>query len=86
MIAAQRIEWPAGTRVRCVDATYCTHIVDGGTYRLKVPYRRGDGFVYLRGIPEAYCAHRFKPIVRVKMGRAEAPVALDPFLRSFASC
>ena len=75
-------EWPAGTRVRCVDG--------GGPF---VPLTAGENYtvrvwtdapvpgVMVAEVPGRYYAHRFKPVVRVKMGRRELsrPLRLHGF-------
>ena len=64
------MSWPVGTRVRCVDG--------GGPF---VPLTAGENYtvrvwtdapvpgVVVAEVPGRYYAHRFKPVVRVKMGR-----------------
>ena len=87
-------EWPAGTRVRCVDnSSVFWALTVGREYVVKVKGARND-FVYLfaddeGADPFGYRHQRFKPVVRVPMGRAPAPffsltTDLDGFFRSFA--
>jgi hypothetical protein len=96
--AAQRIEWPAGTRVRCVrEVEGVVRLGDEGV----VLRTSGDRVIVEMShwVIQGYRS-QFKPIVRVKMGRRVEPKPIDPshlflinydcstdpFLRSFASC
>lgn len=57
-----------GMRVRCVDAGATRrNLVQGEEYTV---CDGGSEFVALKGIGGLFCVSRFKPIVRVNMGRA----------------
>lgn len=58
-----------GMRVRCVKAGGNTAIFTGHEYEIKEA-DRSNTFLRVRGSPQLYFVWRFKPIVRVKMGRA----------------
>jgi hypothetical protein len=66
---SNEIEWPAGTRVRCVDANsdWSEKLRHGENYRV---VSNNMGSVRVEGIDFFYVERRFKPIVRVPMGRA----------------
>jgi hypothetical protein len=61
-------DWPAGTRVRCVDARNYQIIKVGAEY--VVDYV-SDSFVNITAHVGGYWPARFKPVVRVPMGRRQ---------------
>lgn len=64
-----RGEWPAGTRVRCVDAYGRSKISVGSDFIVRTP--KEDGCIQIQGDSSGwYDVSRFKPVVRVPMGRA----------------
>lgn len=60
-----------GMRVRCAVPDLCRYLATGGEYTVK-ELLNDNRYVYLREIYGSWQASRFKPIVRVKMGRAVA--------------
>lgn len=62
-----RGEWPAGTRVRCLRQTSDDRITVGADYTVKHTER---DLVVVNETWGAFMRTRFKPVVRVPMGRA----------------
>lgn len=67
-------QFEPGMRVRCVDARNFRCLSEGKEYKVHATYTAHDGAVVrihrIWGL--LFYANRFKPIVRVKMGRAAA--------------
>lgn len=64
----QQIEWPSGSRVRCIDPDGHSNLHLGKEYTVQ----RCDSsarWVEIVGLKDGFYAIRFKPVVRVKMGR-----------------
>jgi hypothetical protein len=69
MTAPQRIEWPAGTRVRCVTENGAVLLHQGCEYVTATGPSDSNSFVRLYEVAGTYHMLRFKPIVRAPMGR-----------------
>ena len=70
-----RGEWPAGTRVRCVDDTGTRYpLVEGAEYSIvRIQQDQFDCWAHLWEIPSTlgFFPKRFKPVIRVPMGRKD---------------
>jgi hypothetical protein len=71
-----------GMRVRCIDASSHTAIVEGETYVVRRAATHAR--VYIEGFTGGFYPYRFKPIIRVKMrAMPSLDILLARALRTF---